>query len=126
MSEQSLQLSDRGRAYVLGVSAVGLTVAVYSLVQLVVLAVDLQWLMLAALTLLTGTFTVRIPGVPARLSVSDTFVFTSVLLFGPAAGTVTALLDTLIISLRIGDVSRQPFRLVFNISAVALATRISG
>jgi putative nucleotidyltransferase with HDIG domain len=108
------------------VSAVGLTVAVYSLVQLVVLAVDLQWLMLAALTLLTGTFTVRIPGVPARLSVSDTFVFTSVLLFGPAAGTVTALLDTLIISLRIGDVSRQPFRLVFNISAVALATRISG
>jgi putative nucleotidyltransferase with HDIG domain len=108
------------------VSAVGLTVAVYSLVQLVVLAVDLQWLLLATLTLLTGTFTVRIPGVPARLSVSDTFVFTSVLLFGPAAGTITALLDTLIICLRNGHLARQPFRLIFNISAVALATRISG
>lgn len=125
MPEQS-QLSNRGRAYVLGVSAVGLTVAVYSLVQLVVLNVDLQWLMLAALTLFTGTFTVRIPGVPARLSVSDTFVFTSVLLFGPAAGTITALLDTLIICLRNGHLAREPFRLIFNISAVALATRISG
>ncbi len=82
--------------------------------------------MLAALTLFTGTFTVRIPGVKARLSVSDTFVFTSVLLFGPAAGTITALLDALIISLRAGQLMRQPFRLVFNISLVALSTRLSG
>ena len=73
------------------------------LAQLFVQGVDPQWLILAALTLLTGTFTVRIPGIPARLSVSDTFVFASVLLFGPAAGTITALLDALIISLRVGQ-----------------------
>src|SRR5215207_5844729 len=97
------RLSNGGRAYLLGVSAVGLTITVYSLIQLILQRVDLQWLMLAALTLLTGTFTVRIPGVKARLSVSDTFVFTSVLLFGPAAGTITALLDALIISLRAGQ-----------------------
>src|SRR5690348_12534891 len=96
------QLPGKGRAYVIGVSAIGLIVAVYSLVQLFVLHVELQWLFLAALTLLTGTFTVKIPGIQARLSVSDTFVFTSVLLFGPAAGTITALLDALIISLRVG------------------------
>jgi putative nucleotidyltransferase with HDIG domain len=118
-------LSSRGRAYVLGVSAIGSAVAVYSLVQAFVLAVDLQWLTLAALTLLTGTFTVRIPGISARLSVSDTFVFTSVLMFGPAAGTTTALLDALIISLRVGQIT-EPFRLIFNVSAVALATRLSG
>ena len=119
------QLSSSGRAYVLGVSATGLLVAAYSLVQAFVLAVDLQWLTLAALTLLTGTFTVRIPGIAARLSVSDTFVFASVLMFGPAAGTTTALLDALIISLRVGQIT-EPFRLIFNVSAVALATRISG
>jgi len=122
---ESTRLSNRGRAYVLGVSVIGLTIAVYSLVQLFLQRVDLQWLMLATLTLLTGTFTVRIPGVPARLSVSDTFVFTSVLLFGPAAGTITALLDALIISLRAGHLLREPFRLIFNVSAVALATRLS-
>ena len=120
------KLSNGGRAYLLGVSAVGLTIAISSLVELFLLRVDLQWLILAALTLLTGTFTVRIPGVKARLSVSDTFVFTSVLLFGPAAGTITALLDALIISLRAGQLMREPFRLVFNISLVALSTRLSG
>jgi putative nucleotidyltransferase with HDIG domain len=126
MPQQLSQLSIKGRAYVVGVSAIGIVVATYSLVQAFVLAVDLQWLTLAALTLLTGTFTVRIPGISARLSVSDTFVFASVLMFGPAAGTTTALIDALIISLRVGQLGRQPFRLIFNVSAVALATRISG
>ena len=86
-------------------SAIGTTIAVYSLVQLLTQNVSVQWLILAALTLLTGSFTVRIPRIKARLSVSDTFVFASVLLFGPAAGTITVVLDALIISLRL----RRPF-----------------
>lgn len=110
----------------MGVSAIGIIVAVHSLSQLLLQQVDLQWLILAALTLLTGTFTVRIPGVRARLSVSDTFVFASVMLFGPAAGTMTALLDALIISLRLKHHAREPFRVIFNVAAVALATRFSG
>jgi putative nucleotidyltransferase with HDIG domain len=126
MPQQLSRLSRRGQAYIVGVSVVGLTVAVYSWAQLFVQAVDWQWLILAALTLLTGTFTVRIPGIPALLSVSDTFVFASVLLFGPAAGTIIALLDALIISLRVGQFTRTPFRLIFNVAAVALATRVSG
>ena len=126
MPLQLSQLSGRGRAYVGGVSAIGLAVAVQSLAQLFLQSVDYQWAILAALTLLTGTFTVRIPGIPARLSVSDTFVFASVLLFGPAAGTITALLDALIISLRLRHHTREPFRVIFNVSAVALATRASG
>src|SRR5688572_21787563 len=120
------QLSAQGRAFVIVVSAIGLAVAVYSLAQLLVQQVNNQWLILAALTLLTGTFTVRIPGVPAHLSVSDTFVLASVLFFGPAAGAITALLDALIISLRVGHHAREPFRVIFNVSAVALATRVSG
>ena len=126
MPLQMNKLSGRGRAYVGIVSAIGLAVAAHSLAQLFLQAVDVQWLILAALTLLTGTFTVRIPGVLARLSVSDTFVFASVLLFGPAAGTITALLDALIISLRLLQRTREPFRVIFNVSAVALATRASG
>jgi hypothetical protein len=107
MPQQLSRLSRRGQAYIVGVSVIGLTVAVYSWAQLFVQAVDWQWLILAALTLLTGTFTVRIPGIPALLSVSDTFVFASVLLFGPAAGTIIALLDALIISLRVGQFTRN-------------------
>src|SRR5215216_7409101 len=110
MPLQLNQLSGRGRAYVGAVSAIGLAIAFHSLSQLFVQAVDYQWVVLATLTLLTGTFTVRIPGIPARLSVSDTFVFASVLLFGPAAGTIIALLDALIISLRLRHHTREPFR----------------
>lgn len=125
MSQDFNRLSNRCRTYVVGVSAVGLAVAAKSLYELFVLQVDVQWLILAALTLLTGTFTVRIPGITARLSVSDTFVFASALLFGPAAGTITALLDALIISLRLGHHAREPFRVIFNGSAVALSTYVA-
>jgi putative nucleotidyltransferase with HDIG domain len=125
MAQQFGALSSRGRAYVLGVSAIGLGVAAYSAGQLFVQPVNIQWLVLAALTLLTGNFTVRIPGIPARLSVSDTFVFASVLLFGPAAGTIIILLDALIMSLRLGDPYREPFRIIFNVSVGALSTWVA-
>jgi putative nucleotidyltransferase with HDIG domain len=124
LPQQLKKLSKLGQAYVLGVSTIGLAVAGQSLVQLFLHEVDPQWLTLAALTLFTGAFTVRIPGIQARLSVSDTFVLVSVLLFGPAAGTIIALLDALIISLRVEP--REPYRIVFNVSAVALSSNVAG
>ena len=60
---------------------------------------NLEYFVLAALTLLTGSFTVKLPSLPAKLSVSETFVFTSVLMFGPAAGTITVVIDSLVGSL---------------------------
>src|SRR5678816_652803 len=109
MAQQFRNLSKRGRAYVISVSALGLTIAAYSLAQVILQQVNVQWLILAGLTLLTGSFTVRIPKINARLSVSDTFVFASVLLFGPGAGTITVILDALVISLRVTHF-REPFR----------------
>ena len=125
MPQKLRSLSSLGRAYVLCVSAIGLSIAAHSLAQLVVHPVSFQWLTLAALTLLTGSFTVRIPKINARLSVSDTFVFASVLLFGPAAGTITVLLDALIISLRLQHRSREPFRVIFNVALAALSTWVA-
>jgi putative nucleotidyltransferase with HDIG domain len=125
MPQKLSSLSAPGRAYVLCVSAIGLSIAAHSLGQLLVQQVSIQWLILAALTLLTGSFTVRIPKINARLSVSDTFVFASVLLFGPAAGTITVLLDALIISLRLQHPFREPFRIIFNLSLAALSTWVA-
>ena len=125
MPQKLRNLSSPGRAYVLCVSVIGLLIATHSLAQLVVQPVSLQWLILAALTLLTGSFTVRIPKINARLSVSDTFVFASVLLFGPAAGTITVVLDALIISLRLQHPFREPFRVIFNVALAALSTWVA-
>lgn len=125
MPQKLSSLSPQGRAYVICVSAIGISIAAHSVAQLLVQPVSVQWLILAALTLLTGAFTVRIPKINARLSVSDTFVFASVLLFGPAAGTITVLLDALIISLRLQHPFREPFRVIFNVALAALSTWVA-
>jgi putative nucleotidyltransferase with HDIG domain len=84
-----------------------------------------DWLILVGLTLLTGSFTVKIPSVPARLSVSETFVFAAVLLYGPGIATVLVALDTLVMSLRLSARQRSPYRLFFNIAGGSLAIWIS-
>jgi putative nucleotidyltransferase with HDIG domain len=110
---------------VIAVAVIGQLVAGHSLLQLILRPVGYEWFILAALTLLTGTFTVKIPGIPARLSVSESFVFASVLVFGPAAGTITSLLDVLIISLRLRHYGREPVRVAFNASVAGLSTWIA-
>jgi putative nucleotidyltransferase with HDIG domain len=77
------------------------------------------WLLLAALTLFSFVFTIRVPGLPARISVSETFVFTCVLLFGTAAATVTVALDALIMSA--WKHRRDPLKLLFNATEPALS-----
>lgn len=88
------------------------------------LAIDppgIQWVILSALTLFTGSLTVKAPALQARISVSDTFVFTSALLFGPAAGTITVVLDALVISLGMKREQRSVVRVSFNATAPAIA-----
>lgn len=87
-------------------------------------AIAPQWFLLAALTLLSGSITIKIPSVSATLSVSETFVFTAVLLFGTAAGTVTVALDGLIMSLWLRR-KLHPHQFLFNIAAPALSIWIS-
>jgi putative nucleotidyltransferase with HDIG domain len=77
------------------------------------------WLLLAALTLFSFVFTIKVPGLPARISVSETFVFTCVLLFGTAAATVTVALDAMIMSA--WKHRRDPIKLLFNATEPALS-----
>jgi putative nucleotidyltransferase with HDIG domain len=110
-------LPRSGRLYLGAVIAVGCAVTTVSAVQLYLGAVPNEWLLLAALTTLTGTFTVPVPTVSARLSVSDAFVFASVLLFGPETATVIVALDILVITLWS---RRSLLQSAFNLSATAL------
>jgi putative nucleotidyltransferase with HDIG domain len=87
--------------------------------------VPTQWFLLAALTLLSGSITIKLPSIPATLSVSETFVFTSVLLFGTAAGTITVTLDGLIISLWLQRRNLEFHKLIFNTTAPALSIWIA-
>jgi diguanylate cyclase (GGDEF)-like protein len=116
------ELRGSSRVYISAVVIAGVFIVLESLYSLSLAPIDPTWLMLAVLTLLSGSFTVRIPGIPARLSVSETFVFAAALLFGPEAATMTVVLDTLVISFWLARASSPPwFRLAFNVAAAAIA-----
>jgi putative nucleotidyltransferase with HDIG domain len=119
------RLGGVARAYLTAVITAGLAVVLHSLYSLYSKPVGYEWFVLAGLTLLSGSFTVKVPTIPARLSVSEAFVFAAVLLYGPAAATMVVALDSLVISLWIFRTSRRPERLLFNLAAPAVAVWIA-
>src|SRR5438876_2715245 len=114
------------RAYVGLIVAVGAIALAHSVRALYLDPIGQQWLVLAGLTLLTGSFSVKVPSINAYISVSETFVFASVLLFGPAAGTVTVLLECLVILLWMKPQGRPVHRILFNLAAPAVAIWTAG
>ncbi len=126
--KQEEHLKVAAQVYVATVISAGLmavAASVYALHLAPVSTHSLLLLLLAGLTLFSGSFTIRIPTIPARLSVSETFVFAAVLMFGPAAATMIVVLDSLIISLWLGRRSKRPSRVLFNMAAPSLAIWIA-
>jgi putative nucleotidyltransferase with HDIG domain len=112
----------RSQVFVPAVSVAGLLVIGHCVSMLLQHPVDPDWIALAILTLVTGALTIKIPGAAARLSVSETFVFASVLLFGSCAGTITVALEILIAVAVLGRKQRpNPHKLIFNVSSAALS-----
>src|SRR5438093_5896672 len=100
-------LGPYGRGYVWGVIAVGAYLIGTSVGELYLHPLPWQGLLLAALTLISGSATVKLPSIPASISISETFVFTAVLLYGSAAGTVIVALDGLVLSFWISKRRRE-------------------
>jgi putative nucleotidyltransferase with HDIG domain len=123
-------LPRSGTIYVSCVTVAGLAVIIYSTLQLTALAPGPrpplgQWYLLAALTFLSGSVTVRLPSVPATISVSETFVFTSVILYGPAAGALIVAMDGLVISIWLSKRRKELRRVAFNMTAPAVSIWLS-
>jgi putative nucleotidyltransferase with HDIG domain len=115
------------QAFVPCVSAAGLLVVGHCITTMMQQPLSGDWLWLAALTLLTGSFTIKIPSIPVRLSVSETFVFASVLLFGTCAGTIIVALEILVVIMAgTGRRAPDPLRILFNVSAATLSIWIAG
>jgi diguanylate cyclase (GGDEF)-like protein/putative nucleotidyltransferase with HDIG domain len=113
-------LSRIAQTYVAVIVCAGTATILHSLYSLAHQPIGWSWTILAVLTLVSGSATVRLPSLPATISVSETFVFTSVLLFGSGAGTLTVALDALVISLWASLRKGQPlYKSVFNVSALA-------
>lgn len=72
--------------------------------------------------LLTSRITIPIPRLSSKISVSDTFVFLTLLLYGGATAVVVSAIEALISSLRF---SRKPRIVAFNWAAAALSIFIT-
>lgn len=109
-----------GRLYIATVVAFGAAILAHSLYAINAEPLDSlkTWFILALLTLLTGSATVKLPSVPATISISETFVITSTLLYGPAAGTLTVALDALVISFVLARRGHPAYRVMFNVCAL--------
>src|SRR5262245_38169740 len=107
------------RVYLAVVISSGLLALGMCLLDVQVHPLPVQWYLLAALTLVSGSATVNLPTVGASISVSETFVFASVLLFGPSAGTITVALDGLVISFWMAKRRPEWYRALFNMAAPA-------
>jgi signal transduction histidine kinase/ActR/RegA family two-component response regulator len=101
----------------------GMAAYLISLCFLPVPRLDTRFLILALLTLGVGSrFSIKIPRVSAHISVSDSFIFLTLLLFGGEAAVVVAALDGLFTSLRF---SRKPVTLLFNAAVIAFSTFVT-
>ncbi len=121
MQKRATTLSFGARLYIATVVAVGTYVIGSSAIDLVVHPTGIEWMYLAGLTFLTGSFSIKLPSISARISVSETFVFAAVLLFGPSASTIIVAFDTFILTSWSHGGDRPRVRAMFNVSAGSTA-----
>lgn len=129
-AESLLSLTDpmitstrKNDIYIWLVIAAGAAVIAYSGAHVARQQLEIRFLLLAIATILIGPrLSIRIPQVKAHISVSDTFVFISILLFGGEVAILLATAEAACASLRIGKKNRTH---LFNASVMACATFIT-
>ncbi|HZH35508.1 MAG TPA: EAL domain-containing protein [Pyrinomonadaceae bacterium] len=111
------------RPYMSLVIAFGAIAGFFSIIRLNVGELGITFLLFAAVTLIFGSrITVQIPSVKGQISVSDTFIFLSILLFGGEAGIILASADAVISSLRF---TKTKLIIAFNASVYLLSTFVT-
>src|SRR5436309_6200725 len=118
-AKMAMRMTPVGRVYLAAVISSGIAAIATSVFDAQHNPLPFQWYMLAALTFVSGSATVNLPTAGASISVSETFVFASVLLFGPSAGTITVALDGLVISFWMAKRRPEWYRALFNMAAPA-------
>ena len=104
--------------YVAAVTALGLFAISQSTTSLLAMPRPAEWMLFSVLAIASGRLSLRLPGVNAHASMSDTFMLTSAMLFGPAPATVAMAADGFILSWRRGH---SADRMLFNTANPALS-----
>ncbi|HWW77226.1 MAG TPA: HAMP domain-containing sensor histidine kinase, partial [Pyrinomonadaceae bacterium] len=114
-----MERRNPARPFMWAVVALGSAALLFSAAGLPVARLDQRFLLLAVLVCVSSHVAVRIPHVSGRITVSDTLVFLTLLLYGGAAAVALSALEGVYASLRI---SRKPLTILFNAAVLALST----
>ena len=112
--------SRQGQFYLWLVVAAGLSMVGYTVWHLPLHRLDVRFLLLALATICIGSrLSIKIPRVKAHISVSDTFIFLTLLMFGGEAAILLATVEALCSSVRISSKTQLH---LFNASVMACST----
>jgi len=116
------------QSYMLVVISAAVAAVTYSATHLQSARLDLQFLILAGLTIaISSRLTVRIPRVSGHISVSDTFFFLTILIYGGEAAVLLAAAEAFCSSLRFSRkaIYIRPLTIVFNSAMMAVSTFVT-
>ena len=107
------------QVYMWSLVAVGSTVILLSLYQLQFQQLDVRFLLLSVMVIASSMVAVRIPRVSGRITVADTFIFLTMLLYGGPAAILMSGLEGVCTTLLI---SKRPRTILFNSAILATST----
>jgi diguanylate cyclase (GGDEF)-like protein len=112
------------KSYMRLIAAAGGIVFAYSAYTIQYRQLDFRFLLLCLLTaVVSSRVAIKVPRANTTITVSDSFVFLTLLLYGPAAAVFIAAIDGLSSGLHL---SRRAITVLFNASAMACAIFITG
>src|SRR5215813_8354538 len=126
MIAQFTELRPKAKIYIALIVLAGAAVIVHSVYRLASEPIGNRWVILALLTLLTGSFNVKVPSINAFISVSEAFVFASILLFGTPAGTATVVIECMVVVFWMKPETRLMHRVLFNMAAPSVSVWTAG
>lgn len=112
------------KPYIWLVISIGAAAFLFSVYRLPVGRLDLRFALLALVTIfITSRISIRIPRLTSAITVSDTFIFLILLLYGGEAAVLVATTEAVTSASRI---SKKPRTLIFNAAVLACATFLTG
>jgi signal transduction histidine kinase/ActR/RegA family two-component response regulator len=118
-AEVDVNRHNFGQVYMWSVVTAGALIVAASLYQLPLETLDAQFMFLCLMVMASSLIAIPIPRVSGRITVADTFVFLTLLLYGGAAAIFVSALEGIAATLII---SKKPRTILFNSAILATST----
>lgn len=108
-----------GQLYMWSIVAAGSTIVLIAIYEFPFQRVDFRFVLLCLMVMASSAVAIKIPRVTGRITVADTFIFLTLLLYGGAAAILMSALEGVCATLII---SKRPRTILFNSAILATST----